>query len=84
MSSTDHMFQQFGLECLGSCGKFTLKIIRDDPEKLEFQQSKRILRSRIASGTTYAYLEGCPSEKGCTIGQCVLYTSQSVEFDSLL
>lgn len=61
VSSTDHMFQQFGQECLGTCGKFSLRIIKNDPEKIDLQQTKRILKTRIAPGTTYAYLEGCPS-----------------------
>lgn len=34
---------------------------------MDQQKSQRILRTRIARGTTYCYLEGCPSEKGCTI-----------------
>eukprot|EP01035_Chromulina_nebulosa_P017670 gene17670-23259_t len=67
ISSTDHMFQQFGQECLGTCGDFTLRIIQDDPEKMDQQKTQRILKTRIAKGSTYAYIQGCPSERGCTL-----------------
>jgi TCP-1/cpn60 chaperonin family len=67
LSSTDHMFQQFGEECLGTCEEFWLRIVHDDPEKSEEQRPRRVLQTRIARGSTYAYLQGCPSEKGCTI-----------------
>jgi hypothetical protein len=61
------MIQQSGMDCLGTCHKFSLRIVKDDPEKIDQQKQQRILKTRIARGTTYAYLQGCPSEKGCTI-----------------
>jgi len=67
LPSTDHMIQQYGEECLGSCGRFWLRLVQDNPEKHSAARPLRILRTRVARGSTYAYLEGCPSELGCTI-----------------
>lgn len=64
LTSTDQIYDQ---DCLGKCGKFFMTIVSDNPEKLKFQKSRRILKSRVAKGTTYAYFQGCPTEKGCTI-----------------
>jgi hypothetical protein len=34
LPSTDHMIQQYGEECLGTCGMFWLRLVTDDPEKV--------------------------------------------------
>ncbi|CAM9097245.1 unnamed protein product [Ectocarpus fasciculatus] len=52
LPSTDHMIQQYGKECLGSCGSFSLS-------------QPRI--TSIVTGTTYVYLDGCKSNLGCTL-----------------
>jgi hypothetical protein len=69
LQSTDHMIQQYGEECLGTCGQFKLRLVQDNPEKsnLNAAQANRVLRTRIMRGSTYAYFQGCPSERGCTL-----------------
>jgi hypothetical protein len=67
LPSTDSMVKQFGEECLGTCSKFWLRLVQDDPERSNEAQPSRILRTRISRASTYAYVEGCPSERGCTI-----------------
>ena len=67
LPSTDSMVKQFGEECLGTCNKFWLRLVQDDPERSNETQPSRILRTRISRASTYAYVEGCPSERGCTI-----------------
>lgn len=67
LPSTDSMIKQFGEECLGTCGKFWMRLVQDDPERSNDTQTTRILRTRISRASTYAYIEGCPSERGCTI-----------------
>jgi hypothetical protein len=67
LPSTDHMIKQFGEECLGSCNHFRLRVVHDDPEKKVSSQPRRILETRIARGSTYAYIQGCPSDRGCSI-----------------
>lgn len=47
--------------------QFWLRPVQDNPEKFDEQQPQRILQTRIARGSTYAYMQGCPSEKGCTL-----------------
>eukprot|EP01038_Epipyxis_sp_PR26KG_P010221 gene10221-13751_t len=66
LPSTDHI-KQFGEECLGQCGNFWMRVIHDDPEKSSTNQPRRILKTRISRGSTYAYIQGCPSERGCSI-----------------
>ena len=67
LPSTDHMIQQYGEECLGVCGRFWLRLVRDDPERLRSIKQTRVLGDAAQRGATYAYLEGCPPELGCTI-----------------
>lgn len=67
LPSTDHMIKQFGEECLGTCAHFRLSVVHDDPEKKMPNQVRRILETRIARGSTYAYIQGCPSDRGCSI-----------------
>ena len=67
LPSTDHMIQQYGEECLGTCGLFWLRCVSDNPEKIDLDRPKRVLKSPIARGSTYAYLQGCPPELGCTL-----------------
>lgn len=67
LPSTDHMIKQFGEECLGTCAHFRLSVVHDDPEKKVANQPRRILETRIARGSTYAYVQGCPSDRGCSI-----------------
>ena len=83
LPSTDHMIQRYGENCLGSCGRFWLRKILDNegdmgssasavhnsPTRARRSSSKVPLR-RITNkqkSTTYAYLEGCPPELGCTL-----------------
>lgn len=70
LPSTDHMIQQYGEECLGSCEKFYLRKITDcewdeTMPKKRVTPLKRITKDQ--QGVTYAYLEGCPAELGGTI-----------------
>eukprot|EP01041_Mallomonas_annulata_P002649 gene2649-5200_t len=67
--STDHMIQQYGEECLGSCDMFYLKYILDDPERSEhiIKARRKTVRAPMFPGSTYVFLEGCPSELGCSI-----------------
>ena len=67
LPSTDHMIQQYGEECLGSCALFWLRCVMDDPEKIDPARPQRVLRAPISRGSTYAYLLGCPPELGCTL-----------------
>jgi len=68
LPSTDHMIQHYGEECLGTCGRFLIKAIRDDPEhQLVYSQANRVLKNSIARGATHIYLDGCPPELGCTV-----------------
>jgi hypothetical protein len=67
LPSTDNMIKQYGEECLGTCSKFWLRLVQDDPERSNETQPSRILRTRISRASTYAYIEGCPAERGCTI-----------------
>ncbi len=67
LPSTDNMIQQFGEECLGTCGSFFMRLVQDDPEKSGNTAPQRILRTRISRASTYAYFQGCPTEKGCSI-----------------
>ena len=67
LPSTDHMIQQYGEECLGSCALFWLRCVMDDPEKIDPTRPQRVLRAPISRGSTYAYLQGCPPELGCTL-----------------
>jgi chaperonin GroEL (HSP60 family) len=57
LPSTDHMIKQFGQECMGTCGQFTLKVVLDDPEKALLAQKRKSLPSRILRGSTYAYFQ---------------------------
>jgi hypothetical protein len=70
LPSTDHMIQQYGEECLGSCEKFRLRKIIDC-EWDEFMPKKRSTPlkriTKDQQGVTYAFLEGCPAELGGTI-----------------
>jgi uncharacterized protein YaaR (DUF327 family) len=66
-STDNHMIQQYGKECLGSCGLFWLRRVMDNPEKIDPDRQKRVLRAPISRGSTYAYLQGCPPELGCTL-----------------
>jgi hypothetical protein len=58
LPSTDHMIQQYGAECLGTCGNFKLRVVLDNPEKINLSSSSpngaRVLRTRISRGSTYA------------------------------
>ena len=67
LPSIDHMIQQYGQECLGTCTHFWLRCVFDNPEKIDFNRPQRVLKSPIARGSTYAYLQGCPPELGCTL-----------------
>eukprot|EP00981_Chlorochromonas_danica_P012757 scaffold5387_cov251-Ochromonas_danica.AAC.7 len=67
LPSTDNVVKQFGEECLGTCGQFWMRLVQDDPEKDSSLQPRRVLRTRISRGSTYAYIQGCPPERGCTI-----------------
>lgn len=67
LPSTDNMIKQYGDECLGTCGHFKLRLVQDDPEKSTKEHVQRILRTRISRASTYAYVQGCPAERGCTI-----------------
>eukprot|EP00605_Chrysophyceae_sp_TOSAG23-4_P001064 GSChrysophyteH1.ASY1.ANO1.1169.1 assembled CDS len=68
LPSTDHMLQHYNEDCLGACRRFMLKSISDDPERQNTHScAQRILKSSIARGSTYVYLDGCPPELGCTI-----------------
>lgn len=68
LPSTDHMIQHYGEECLGTCGRFLIKAIRDDPEhQLVYSQANRVLKNSISRGATHIYLDGCPPELGCTV-----------------
>ena len=35
LPTTDHMIQQNGDECIGSCENFSIRLIQDDPERIE-------------------------------------------------
>eukprot|EP01036_Dinobryon_divergens_P011428 gene11428-15375_t len=67
--STDHMIQQYGEECLGSCDMFYLKYILDDPERSEhiIKARRKTVRAPMFPGSTYVFLEGCPSELGWSV-----------------
>jgi hypothetical protein len=67
LPSTDHMIQQYGEECLGSCRLFWLRYVQDNPEKLDPSRPQRVLKSPITRGSTYAYFRGCPPELGTYI-----------------
>jgi 1-phosphatidylinositol-3-phosphate 5-kinase len=67
LPSTDHMIQQYGEDCLGTCSLFWLRCVLDDPEKIDINRPRRVLKSPISRGSTYAYLQGCPPELGCTL-----------------
>ena len=67
LPSTDHMIQQYGEECLGTCGSFWLNHIQDNPERIQEVTKHSVLRTRVSRGSTYAYLQGCPSELGCSL-----------------
>lgn len=67
LPSTDHMIQQYGEGCLGSCALFWLRSVLDDPEKIDVNRAQRVLKSPISRGSTYAYIQGCPPELGCTL-----------------
>lgn len=67
LPSTDHMIKQFGQESLGTCQSFWLQVVQDDPERMHAEHRSRILRTRILRGSTYAYIQGCPAERGCSI-----------------
>lgn len=67
LPSTDHMIQQYGEECLGTCGSFWLHHIQDNPERLQEVTKHSVLRTRVTRGSTYAYVQGCPSELGCSL-----------------
>ncbi|KAJ1435647.1 GroEL-like apical domain-containing protein, partial [Ochromonadaceae sp. CCMP2298] len=68
LPSTDHMIKQFGAECLGTCAHFRLNVVHDDPERRSVApHARRILETRVARGSTYAHMQGCPSERGCSI-----------------
>ena len=71
LPSADHMIQQYGEECLGSCDKFWLRRIEDcQMEDLPVVSRRPVPLNRITAnrrGVTYAYLEGCPPELGCTL-----------------
>ena len=34
LASADHMIQQYGKDCLGTCHRFFLRAVTDDPERL--------------------------------------------------
>eukprot|EP00602_Paraphysomonas_sp_CaronLab_P009360 CAMPEP_0185038048 /NCGR_PEP_ID=MMETSP1103-20130426/33223_1 /TAXON_ID=36769 /ORGANISM="Paraphysomonas bandaiensis, Strain Caron Lab Isolate" /LENGTH=1645 /DNA_ID=CAMNT_0027576313 /DNA_START=45 /DNA_END=4979 /DNA_ORIENTATION=+ len=71
LPSTDHMIQQYGEECLGSCDRFWLQkvVVSEAVDGMSIRQPsanlKRITKNQ--RGVTYAYLEGCPPELGGTI-----------------
>ena len=67
LPSTDHMIQQYGEECLGTCGYFWLRSVQDNPEKIDPSRPQRVLRTPLSRGSTYAYFQGCPPELGCTL-----------------
>ena len=67
LPSTDHMIQQYGEECLGTCGYFWLRSIQDNPEKIDPTRPHRVLATPLSRGSTYAYFQGCPPELGCTL-----------------
>ena len=67
LPSTDHMIQQYGEECLGTCGYFWLRSIQDNPEKIDSTRPHRVLATPLSRGSTYAYFQGCPPELGCTL-----------------
>ncbi len=68
LPATDHTIQQYGDDCLGSCGKFVVRHIQKDEDKDKVNDNvNRILKNVISKGSTYAYLQGCPSELGCSI-----------------
>lgn len=58
LPSTDHMIKQYGEDCLGSCARVWLRLVHDDPEKTSNIHPRRILRTRISRGSTYAYIQG--------------------------
>lgn len=69
LPATDHstFIHQYGEDCLGTCEKYYLRQVNDslDPEEPKKQQLKKL--TQIISGVTYAYIEGCPAELGCTL-----------------
>ena len=117
LSSTDHMIQHYGTECLGTCGRFKIRFVHDDPERQPAHHSHIappsypsetstfvastsaaarstsvnygnnsanfsigssstkafshnrafIVRPKVTRGSSYAYLEGCPVDRGCTL-----------------
>ena len=68
LPATDHTIQQYGDDCLGSCGKFVVRHIQKDEDKDKVNDNvNRILKNVVSKGSTYAYLQGCPSELGCSI-----------------
>lgn len=75
LPSTDHMIQQYGKECLGSCGSFSLSqletsaggpVTADNLTKIGNGHTRPRITS-IVTGTTYVYLDGCKSNLGCTL-----------------
>jgi 1-phosphatidylinositol-3-phosphate 5-kinase len=71
LPSTDHMIQQYGEECLGTCEKFFLKKVVDcewdevPPKRRAHPPLRRITKDQ--QGVTFAYFQGCPPEMGGTI-----------------
>lgn len=75
LPSIDHMIQQYGKECLGSCGTFSLSqletsaggaIADDNLTRIGNGQTRPRITS-IVTGTTYVYLDGCEPRLGCTL-----------------
>lgn len=66
LPSIDHiMLQQYGEECLGTCKYFDIINVQDNPEK--DINSTKILRTKVARGSSYVYFSGCPESLGCSI-----------------
>jgi hypothetical protein len=68
LPSTDHMIQQYGSECLGTCGSFKLSQFSDDvlpPIRPDSALRRRITAASI--GTNYVVINGCPANLGCTL-----------------
>ena len=58
LPSIDHMIQQYGQECLGTCTQFWLRCVLDNPEKIDFDRPQRVLKFPNSGGhpCKYAYV----------------------------
>ena len=80
LPTTDHIFQQKSDECIGSCQKFSIKSIQNDPERIKRSENYAgILGDRAYKGSSYIFLGGCPPILGCSVilrGECRAILSQ--------